>query len=292
MRSRNEPSHVAITTISMAMLIVVMGAVIFKQSFQDKAIPPVVIQKTEIIRQTRYPNISPIFTTGTYRVRCTAKSLTFGIVEQTQSSVGSAFGMDLTEWGFKGKKYLLTAAHVVLQKAAGTRAVLDRPVDKVEIQIRTDKIKRWVNCRIIFIDKDRDAALLEADEEIPVVFKLGEKAEIGSSIILAGCPVGTTPQAVFGIMTSMDPEIDIGVRCQVWQVSAPFYFGNSGGPVFDPETDLILGIVVAGVSSKTGDLIPHLALMIPCFEVRKMLNAKYPPLAPRAEVVLPPAEIK
>lgn len=227
---------------------------------------PTVVSKTVKVEMARYPVLPKYLTVGTYRVRCQALQKTYAIVTATRDSSGTAWGVDLSEYGIKEKKYLMTAAHVVL--------VEQRPVDKVEIQVRTEKVKKWLTCKIVAVDKDRDLALLEAPEEIPVVFKLGAEPEIGTPVVHSGCPVGTVPSAALGFLTSKDPEGPLALRCKIWQASVPFFSGSSGGPVFDAETGNVIAILVAGISSN-GSMVPNLAFIIPVFEVRHFLDTLF-----------------
>jgi S1-C subfamily serine protease len=201
---------------------------------------------------------------GTYRVRCKASKTSYGIVHSTKESAGSAFGVSLAKWGIHEKKYLITAAHVVLQD--------EKPAEIIEIQIRTDSVKKWVSCKPLIIDKDRDVALLEAFEEIPVAFEMGDEIEIGSSVILSGCPVGITPSANIGFLVSKDPEIRASAKGRIWQVDAPFFSGYSGGPVFSTETGKVVAIGVAGIGTQSG-AIQNVAFCVPHDEIKKVLDA-------------------
>jgi len=252
----------------MSIVIAALTVVIFLDF--EKAKLPVIHRKTEIVRQDRlYPMIPKFITTGTYRVRGSTISRTFGVVQGTQDWSGTAFGLDMSEYGLPEKRYLITAAHVALGPAG-------KPPDNIEIQIRTDTIKEWVKCKILVADKDRDIAVLQAEKDLPIVFKLAEDAEVGAPVIVSGCPVGTTPSAAMGFLTSKDPEIrDKGIKCEIWQASAPFYSGNSGGPVIDAESQKIVGVLIAGLKLAEGGMVPNLAICVPCIEVRKLLDASF-----------------
>ena len=288
-KTRTDFPLIAITMLSMAMLILGLSVIVVVQKDREKA--PVIINRTERVDHLRLPiNV----TIGTYRLKTSTKVVnltTLGAIQSTtEDAVGTAWGINLKEYGLNEKRYLITAAHCISRTK-------DKSADIVEIQIRTSKVKKWIKCKILIIDKDRDSALLEAEEDIPVVFKLGDdsEVEVGKPVIVVGCPIGTTPAAALGYLTSKDPEVPIPIRCSLWQASVPFYFGNSGGPIIDAVTQDVIGILVAGVGTKDG-LVPNLAIIIPCFEVRKMLddNLKLPdePAIPelKAETVPLPAK--
>lgn len=276
----HENRIIIITMVSMFLTILGLSVFIYK-IYKS----PVIVQKTEIIKvDHQYAKIPKSMTTGTYRVKCAyqhpiQKMAMLGMsLNETKESTGSAVGVDLTEYGLTEPRFLLTAAHVVCthpvtrEEAAG---FIEKIVDVVEIQIRTDKVKKWVHCKILIVDKDRDLCLLEALEDLPKIFKLADDEDVGAAVVVAGCPIGTTPSASLGYLTSKDPEITGLTKCQLWQASGPFYYGNSGGPVFDAEAEKIVGILIAGLGKEGGDgtfMIPLLAICVPCVEIRAMLD--------------------
>lgn len=213
-----------------------------------------------------YQKIPASIMAGTFRVRCKTKVFE-GVIERTKESYGSAFGIDVKEFGSDSKRYLVTAAHVVLEGPMD-----DRISDLVEIQIRTASVKKWISCRVLVASKDKDLAVLEASEDLPMVFGIAKDAEVGSSIIICGCPGGTTPGAAMGWLASKDPEIPTHVKCGTWQAAVPFFFGNSGGPIFDAETEKVIAVLVGGLGDSMRGMIPHLAICIPCTEVRNVLT--------------------
>ena len=282
MRNKYEIPIISVTMLSMLLMIFSLSVIIVKQSIQDK------YNKAEALKQNgRYPKIPQHITTGTYRVRTEASARSFGFVLNTQEGSGSACGIDLSEWGLTEHKFLLTAGHVVLQHN-DDGITTNMPVDVIKIEVRVNSLKKWINCKILIVDKDRDIAILEAEDEVPVVFSLGRDAEVGAAIFVAGCPAGTTPSAVLGFLTSKDPEVPTSAKCRVWQASAPFFFGNSGGPIIDAETEKVIGVLVAGIGTRFG-FVTNLIILIPCLEVRKMLDAnlKLPEdhPVPKAEVM-------
>lgn len=265
MSDRNPIHHplIAITLLSMAMMILGLSVIIFVKTEQEKT--PMIFHRTEIIKPDHlYPHLPPSVTTGTYRLRSSWRGLKNNVFA-TEEATGSAWGISLKEWGLPEKRYLITAAHCVL---TGNNQL----VDSVDIQIRVDNIKKWIRCKVLICDKDRDAALLEVMEDIPVIFTLGETIAIGSPVLVSGCPVGTTPSTTMGFLTSLDPELVTKLHCHVWQASVPFFYGNSGGPLLDAENLNVVGMLVAGIGVKEG-MVPNLAIVIPNYEIKAMLDA-------------------
>lgn len=223
----------------------------------------------ERIIQGKFPRIPKNLTAGTYRLRVKThvmKQAVLGTISSTEEGVGSSFAVDLSSYGLPEKKYVITAAHCVV--IAGSN-----PADEIKLEVRTSMTKRWVKCKVLIVDKDRDAALLMTEEELPVAFEMDTEAMVGSPVVVGGCPAGTTPSATMGFLTSKDPELGGHVKCTVWQVSVPFFYGNSGGPVIDAESNKVIGILVAGLSDSRGGLIPGVAICIPSIELKHVVSA-------------------
>lgn len=272
MSQNKDFSFVAVTLIAMLLIIASLSAIIYLQAQEiDKR--PLIYHTTEVIKpQHLYPKIPVNLTVGTYRLHCKYSVKTLGVVQATSDSCGSGWGINLTEYGMPEHRYLITAAHVVL---AGPDEKF--PVDSVEVQIRTDKIKKWVKCKPLVVDRDADTAVLEAEEDLPIIFNLADDEEIGAPVIIGGCPVGTTPSTQIGWLTSKDPEIPTKLRYPIWQAFAQFYKGNSGGPMIDADSQKVVGMLVAGLRLHEGEdqMVPGLAICIPCFVIRAVLDKNF-----------------
>lgn len=195
---------------------------------------------------------------------------------QTAGSIicgyGSAFGVDLSAYGINRPRYLLSAAHLVMSDDG--RRLLNGPI-KVELP-RGDR-KGWARCRVLTVTRFYDLCLLECDEDIPVINKLTPSKpgiHIGAPIVVVGCPLGVPPQVSSGFLSNKDPLVsDRGHR--VWEASAAFNHGNSGGPVFGADHQSVIGVAVAGVRQRGGgpqDMDPGVALFTPYYCVKHFLD--------------------
>lgn len=283
-------SFVALTMILMMGIIATLATIVYLQGQLPHS--PVVIKTQVLEGKTHYPKIPVKITDGTYRIRMKNLCTSFGVLQGTQEATGSSFGVDLSEYGMPERRYLVTAAHCVIMN--------NKPVDQIDAEVHIGKIKAWIRCKCLVIDKDRDLAVLEAASDLPFAFKIAEDAQIGDSVFIAGCPAGTNSSATLGFLTGKDPEINRGpgVRCQLWQVSASFFFGNSGGPVFDTDSEKVIAVLVAGIEQGPSQLVPGVAIVVPCFELRALLDSKFKLdegseafVTPRPEPLAPPKEL-
>lgn len=128
---------------------------------------------------------------------------------------------------------------------------------------------------VVAVDEEQDLALLHAP--LPTRHKNASVASFGPNpgdhIFIVGHPGGDLPWShIEGMVAALRPHfegptLDDGVV--IWgdfiQVSAPVYFGNSGGPCFNADGDLV------GVSSFLRLDVPNVGFYVDTFTVHKFL---------------------
>jgi hypothetical protein len=150
---------------------------------------------------------------------------------------GTAFGIDLGAYGKPGRRYLLSAAHNVLDKSGNPYPTLKIEIPRQNGQISTSR------CKMISADTGLDVCLLECEEDLPVVVTLAESDErIKAPVILAGSPRGIPVQLYDGMLVRRYYEGTVHSLAEL-----EFDHGCSGGPVFSTRTGKVIGIAVAGI---------------------------------------------
>lgn len=173
---------------------------------------------------------------------------------------GTAFGVDLSRYGFEGSRYLLSAAHNVLDDNGA-------PFSTVKIELEDEARTVWSKCRVLAFDKELDLCLLESNDPIPQIVELAdEDAEVGATTILAGSPRGIPVKLFEGTLTK---RFDSGTIRSA--VRIPFDHGDSGGPFFASDSGKVIGVAVAGVP-KDGDLDHNIGLFVPVAGVKSFLE--------------------
>jgi S1-C subfamily serine protease len=201
------------------------------------------------------------FVDGTVRLR--TRSIDSDYTMKT--GWGAAFAVDLSSYGLRSSRYLLTAAHLVISRNHAT------PHGDLEIEVGNNQ---WALCKVVGLDRSRDLCLLESSVRLPVLSKLSNYDEIrsvgrvGENVVVVGCPRGVPPCVSRGTLTDRQPPV-AGVR---WQAAAAFNHGNSGGPVYDEASGKVIGVAVAGMSDGMGEMLPGIALFAPFTEVRSFLE--------------------
>jgi S1-C subfamily serine protease len=156
---------------------------------------------------------------------------------------------------------IVTNAHVVSGALDPAQlesfAILLPAADKGQVQVR--EAKR------VSVDPDSDLAVLKiaAPGLPPLKLRNSDSVREGQSVLFTGFPIGPVlgphPATHRGMVAAISPiaipqarsaELDASVirrlttgAFPVFQLDATAYPGNSGSPVYDPETGEVLGII-------------------------------------------------
>lgn len=159
-------------------------------------------------------------------------------------------------------EYFITNAHVVVSedKVAGTEKL---PID---IDCVADDKKYLFGADLICYDTKFDLALLKvdavSDKLVPVKFRETE-VEVGEPVFVVGNSRGQGICILEGIVSDNHRMID---GFDHIMITAAVTHGNSGGPVYDGNGELI-GVVVSGY-----DDIPNMNYVIPVHIIKPFLK--------------------
>jgi len=122
------------------------------------------------------------------------------------------------------------------------------------IEIQADDGKTY-SAKVVGTDPKTDLALLKVDgrNDFPFV-KLGDKQpRIGDWVIAVGNPFGLGGTVTAGIVSARGRDIGAGPYDDFIQIDAPVNRGNSGGPTFDVDGNVI-GVNTAIFSPNGGSI--------------------------------------
>ena len=147
------------------------------------------------------------------------------------SGAGSGFIID--------ESGLIVTNHHVIQSA-----------DEVTVTLNDG---RELKAEVVGTDPDTDLALLRVDSEEPLPvakFADSDSVRVGDAVIAIGNPFGLGGTVTSGIVSAKAREIGAGRYDDFLQIDAPINRGNSGGPTFNLEGEVI-GVNTA-IHSPTG----------------------------------------
>jgi len=133
------------------------------------------------------------------------------------------------------------------------------------VQVTTDDGKSY-GAKVIGTDPRTDLALIKVDgTDFPYV-KLGDTApRVGDWVLAVGNPFGLGGTVTAGIVSARGRDIGTGPYDDFIQIDAPVNKGNSGGPAFDVEGNVI-GVNTAIFSPSGGSV--GIAFAIPAETVK------------------------
>jgi serine protease Do len=133
------------------------------------------------------------------------------------------------------------------------------------VQVTTDDGKTYA-AKVIGTDPRTDLALIKVDgKDFPYV-KLGDTApRVGDWVLAVGNPFGLGGTVTAGIVSARGRDIGAGPYDDFIQIDAPVNKGNSGGPTFDVEGNVI-GVNTAIFSPSGGSV--GIAFAIPAETVK------------------------
>ncbi|BCX89399.1 serine protease Do [Methylomarinovum tepidoasis] len=154
--------------------------------------------------------------------------------------------------------HLLTNAHVLPEKLAADKGEILAVFFKAEGR---DRLRR---AEVVAVDRPHDVALLRIGGKPLPTLSLGDSERVreGALYAFTGYPIGMVlglyPVTHRGIVSSitpiaipvpragfLDPKLlrRLNRPYRVFQLDATAYPGNSGSPLYDPETGAVVGII-------------------------------------------------
>ncbi len=139
-----------------------------------------------------------------------------------------------------------------------------------DIVVTVNGVKDY-KATVIGADPLSDIAVLQIDSEekfIPVKFGNSDKARIGDWVIAIGNPLGLGGTVTAGIISARNRSIGLSRYEDYIQTDASINSGNSGGPLFDMNGDVI-GINTA-ILGKSGNI--GIGFSIPSNSAKKVVS--------------------
>ena len=153
--------------------------------------------------------------------------------------------------------------------ADGFAVTNNHVVEKAEsVQVTTDDGKTH-NAKVIGTDPRTDLALIKVEDGPFPYVKLSDKSpRIGDWVLAVGNPFGLGGTVTAGIVSARGRDIGASAYDDFIQIDAPVNKGNSGGPTFDTEGNVI-GVNTAIFSPSGGSV--GIAFAIPSDAVNSVV---------------------
>ncbi|HXW24265.1 MAG TPA: Do family serine endopeptidase, partial [Xanthobacteraceae bacterium] len=155
--------------------------------------------------------------------------------------------------------------------ADGYAVTNNHVVDKAEsVEVTTDDGKTYT-AKVIGTDPKTDLALIKIDgrSDFPFVQLSDTNPRVGDWVLAVGNPFGLGGTVTAGIISARGRDIGAGPYDDFIQIDAPVNKGNSGGPTFDVDGNVI-GVNTAIFSPSGGSV--GIAFAIPADTVKTVIG--------------------
>jgi len=169
---------------------------------------------------------------------------------------GSPFGDMFKEFGTPQERQSSALGSGFIIEEKGIVVTNNHVIDGAEdIVVQVNGEKKF-NAKVIGADPLSDIAVLQLDTKekfIPVKFGDSDKARIGDWVIAIGNPFGLGGTVTSGIISARNRSIGLSRYEDYIQTDASINSGNSGGPLFDMNGDVIgINTAILGRSGNVG----------------------------------------
>src|SRR5437868_11292684 len=184
---------------------------------------------------------------------------------------GNGQGMPDSPRGQRGgRNFTMGQGSGFFISADGYAVTNNHVVDKAEsVEITTDDGKTHT-AKVIGTDPKTDIALIkvEGGSDFPFVPLAEKSPRVGDWVLAVGNPFGLGGTVTAGIVSARGRDIQAGPYDDFLQIDAPVNKGNSGGPTFDVEGNVI-GVNTAIFSPSGGSV--GIAFAIPADTVKTVV---------------------
>lgn len=170
-----------------------------------------------------------------------------------------------------GPRKLVSAAHVFLAVEKMSGFPYQMIPFQIDLRDRKGEVIERIRVQVTKIIDGLDLALLEVPQDLPNYISLGtekafERLEIGANLYIIGAQYGLSPYNIsHGNLSSKYIENRPGI----WQISTTAFGGNSGGGVFEEDTNEFVGIVVSIASANNESGGGNVTFIIPLDVIKK-----------------------
>jgi serine protease Do len=170
----------------------------------------------------------------------------------------------------RGRNFSMGQGSGFFISADGYAVTNNHVVDKAEsVEVTTDEGKTYT-AKVIGTDSKTDIALIKVEgrSDFPYVPLAEKQPRIGDWVLAVGNPFGLGGTVTAGIVSARGRDIGAGPYDDFIQIDAPVNKGNSGGPTFDVDGNVI-GVNTAIYSPSGGSV--GIAFAIPSDTVKTVV---------------------
>lgn len=165
---------------------------------------------------------------------------------------------------------VLSAAHVFASRSA----VPDYSAYSVRLRVGKEGHTVASQIKLIKLDTHRDLALLSCyTDTFSPINVAADTIPVGAPVVTVGAPMGVQHDLLspLGFLSCKREGAGNGFP-GCWIISAPCFFGNSGGGAFDANSGYLIGIVSGGAGADGVGMAPNLIFVVSASAIREFLG--------------------
>lgn len=177
---------------------------------------------------------------------------------------------DEVSWGYATGAFIsnngdiLTNKHVVFNSSTNSNYLI------VKVRLATDD--EWIDAEIMQVSEEYDLATVKINKSNTNYFNINTNVKNGETVYTIGNPNGFGLSFASGAISSnLRNVIYNETTIQAIQTSLVINEGNSGGPVFNKDGNL-LGIISFRLKDKNNDVIQGVSFAIPASVINDFIR--------------------
>lgn len=175
----------------------------------------------------------------------------------TEDNIGYATGCVISKDG-----QILTNKHVVMSD--------DNIFQYVEVRFYNNE--NFIRADVLKVSETEDLALIKIEQDTKDVFTIGQSVKGGESVFTIGNPDGFGLSFAEGTVSSPLRYVEYnGKEMKTTQTSIVINAGNSGGPLFNTNGELI-GLITFRLRNGSGDIIQGVSFALHYSVIKQFLQ--------------------
>ena len=173
-------------------------------------------------------------------------------------------------WGYATGAFISNDGRILTNKHVVFNSSTNNNYEFIKVRLAT--YDEWIDAEILKVSVDYDLATIKINLSKTSYYNINTNVRDGETIYTIGNPSGFGLSFVSGVISSNLRIVSYNeVNIEVIQTSLVINEGNSGGPVFNKNGDL-LGIISFRLKDKNNDVIQGVSFAVPASIIIEFLS--------------------
>lgn len=177
---------------------------------------------------------------------------------------------DEITWGYATGCFINSNGTILTNKHVAYNSTTEKNYDIIQVRLANEN--EWLKANVLKISDNEDLALIKIERKNTHYFKFASKVANGENIYTIGNPNGFGLSFTKGVVSSNLRNVLYNEKTiEAIQTDFVINEGNSGGPVFNEDSELV-GIISFRLKDKNNDVIQGVSFAIPINNIKNFIN--------------------